>query len=63
MGAERYKFKWDNMDLPEYVEHRQAAATILRREAAVLVRRAEQIEEELAELRTTLMVVTDEDPA
>lgn len=57
MGDERYKFKWDNMDLPEYIEHRRAAATNLRREAAVLVRRAEQIEEELAELSTTLIQV------
>lgn len=53
-----YRFKWTNMDLDRFVENRRAAAVLLRRDAAKLTLRAEQIEEEIAEWMNALEEVT-----
>jgi len=50
-----YKFKWSNYDLDRYVEARMEAANGLRRDAMVLNQRADQIDHEARELRTSLI--------
>ncbi len=49
-----YKFKWHVYDLSDHIKSRKAVASKLRRDAAVLVSRADQIEEEMAELEIAL---------
>ena len=44
-----YRFRWSNVDLEGFKEQRRFAAERLRREAEILVKRAEQIEEEMRE--------------
>ncbi len=56
MGDQRYKFKWSNVDLDDFVEQRKFAATNLRRQAADLTLRADQIDEEIAAWKTALEV-------
>ena len=66
-----YRFKWSNYDLEHYLQERRSVAGLLRRDAAMLVARAEQIEEEAHHLQTALQPVvsgdlneaTDPDPA
>ena len=60
MGEERYKFKWSNIDLEDFVEQRKFAATELRRQARTLEVRAEQIEEEIHEWKSALEVTEDD---
>ncbi len=45
-GRPAYQFRWSNIDLEDFVAQRRFAAEVLRRDAAILTRRAEQIEEE-----------------
>ncbi|MDR3736073.1 MAG: hypothetical protein P4L10_11120 [Acidobacteriaceae bacterium] len=54
-----YKFKWANYDLSDHLKSRKAVASKLRRDAATLVARADQIEEELMELERALEKVSD----
>ena len=66
-----YRFKWSNYNLGHYLRERRSVADVLRRDAAILVARAEQIEEEAHHLQTALQPValedlneaTDPDPA
>jgi hypothetical protein len=49
-----YRFKYVNYDLDRQVEDRRAAATLLRHDAANLILRAEQMEEEAEKWRAVL---------
>jgi hypothetical protein len=48
-----------NVDLPSYTRSRRGVAESLRRQADILLRRAEQIEEEVAELECSLVEVDE----
>lgn len=50
-----YRFKWDNTDIDSYTEGLRAKATLLRREAAILVARAEVWEDLMYRLRDELI--------
>lgn len=55
-----YRFKWSNLDLDTYFVGRRAAADALRREASVMIKRADQIELEITELAACLELVTND---
>ena len=57
-----YRFKWVNFDLERQVDECKARASTLRREAAVLVMRAEVIENEAEKWKSMLEECTDADP-
>ena len=50
-----YKFRWTNYDLDRYVEERKSVAIGLRRQAADLQIQAQQIENEMLELKRFLV--------
>jgi chaperonin cofactor prefoldin len=54
MGEEYYKFIWSNIDLDEFVDQRKFAANQLRREAQILMVRADQIDDEIHEWKMAL---------
>jgi hypothetical protein len=60
MGDERYKFKWSNIDLDDFVEQRKFASKQLRADARLLMVRADQIDEEIIEWKMALEVPGDE---
>ena len=43
-----YKFRWSNVDLKRFEENCMHRAKMLQRDADILLKRAEQIEEEAA---------------
>ncbi len=53
-----YRFRWSNVDMAGFVLERRAVADGLRRDAQVMMRRAEQIEEEIAAWSRALEEVT-----
>jgi hypothetical protein len=53
-GWPTYRFKWSNVDLGEMTSRRRFAADKLRREADILLRRADQIMEEAYEWERAL---------
>lgn len=53
--VQTYQFKWDNYDLSDYFEGRKFAAAALRRDAEILIKRANQIDEERNELERALI--------
>lgn len=53
--AQTYRFKWDNYDLDRYLESRRFASDALRRDAEILIKRAEQIDEERHQLERALI--------
>lgn len=54
-----YRFKWSNFTLADYLAARNAQARNLRHQAEILQGRADQIEEEVAEIRSALVVNSD----
>lgn len=44
-----YRFRWTNIDMDAFREQRRCAAQALRRDAEILMRRADQIEAEVRE--------------
>lgn len=60
MGEARYKFKWSNVDLDDFVEQRRFTATQLRRDAQTLMVRADQIDEEINAWKLVLVVADGE---
>jgi hypothetical protein len=59
MGYTIYKFKWDNTDLKDYIRNSKYVAGGLRREAEILMKRAETIDMEMAELESSLIQIED----
>jgi len=57
-GRPTYRFRWSNYDLAKFVKERAFCAQRLRADAAVLLRRAEQIEEEAAAWENALEELT-----
>jgi len=55
MGEEYYKFKWSNIDMDAFVDQRKFAASQLRRDAQILMVRADQIDEEIHEWKMALV--------
>ena len=55
-----YHFKWSNVDLKIFVKGRHDAANLLRRQAEILTKRADQIDAETDEWETSLQLVKDE---
>lgn len=53
--APTYRFKWDNYDLDQYLKGRRFTADALRRDAEILIKRAEQIDEERHQLERALI--------
>jgi hypothetical protein len=53
-----YRFRWSNVDKAGFVLERRAVADGLRRDAQTMMRRAEQIEEEIAAWSRALEDVT-----
>jgi hypothetical protein len=49
-----YRFRWSNLTLATYLENRKFVAQALRRDAEILMKRAEQIDAEMSELRRSL---------
>jgi hypothetical protein len=56
----RYRFRWTNIDMDAFVRSCRDRADILRRDASVLMRRAEQIEEEAAAWKNAMEIVQDD---
>jgi hypothetical protein len=54
-NQEIYKFKWTNFNLDSYLSARHEAANSLRRDADILIQRADQIDKEAYELRASLI--------
>lgn len=50
-----YRFRWDNMDLDDFIEIRQAQVALLRRQAADLLLKADAIDEQTREWRQALV--------
>lgn len=50
-----YRFKWSNVGLEDYAKERRMAATMLRRDAEILIKRAEQVEIEAGEWERALV--------
>jgi hypothetical protein len=61
MSQPLYKFKWTNVDLNSYIENRRFVAKQKRREAEVLIKQAEAIEEEMQELNSVLEPVKEKE--
>ena len=61
MSQPTYKFKWTNVDLNSYIENRRFVAKQKRREAEVLIKQAEAIEEEMQELQLVLEPVKEKE--
>jgi chaperonin cofactor prefoldin len=61
MSQPKYKFKWTNVDLRDYMQQRRFVAQQKRRDAEVLVKQAESIEMEMSELEMALVMVKDVD--
>jgi len=55
-----YKFKWTNIDLAAFMEQRRHAAQALRRDAHLLMIRADEIETQANEWSTALKEVSDD---
>jgi len=55
-----YKFKWTNIDLAAFMEQRRYAAQSLRRDANLLMMRADEIEAQANEWSSALKEVTDD---
>jgi hypothetical protein len=56
-----YKFKWSNYNIEIYAENQKAKASNLRRQAELLILKAETIEEEVSEL-TRILIPAEEEP-
>ncbi len=56
MGEERYKFKWSNINLGDFIEERKFASNQLRADARLLMVRADQIDEEINKWKMALEV-------
>ena len=56
-----YRFKWVNYDMERMQASQRARAQVLRRDAAILIARAEQIEEDAAEWEKALESVEPPD--
>lgn len=57
-----YKFKYDNIDLGDYLDNMRFRADELRRKAHILTLQAEIIDEERYKLEAELLPVDTEEP-
>jgi hypothetical protein len=55
-----YRFRWSNVDLEAFKNQRRFAADKLRREAEILMKRADQIDQEMHEWACAMEPASDE---
>lgn len=58
-----YRFKWSNYDLEAWVASKRAAANNLRRDAQILIVKADQIDEMCHALKADLIEVEPKEPS
>ncbi len=58
-----YRFKWTNYDMERMIAERRSCAASLRRNAATLIVKAEQIEEEAEKWSNVLEIVEGNGPS
>ena len=63
MSQQSYVFRWSNYNLDRYLEARRSVAKAKRREAEILAKQAEAIENEIDELEGVLIPQPEEHPA
>lgn len=59
MSQPTYKFKWTNTDLDDYMRNRRSFGQSMRRQAEILIERAQMIEAETHELEISLIPVEE----